>query len=911
LRDVLVGANPDFAEMIQPGDEIQIYLPTYLPSGGFDERRTVKEVRSRECLEGITGKVSLVFTTNGRIVHASAKAQAYFLQRGEGELVGRDLEAVGLEGLKKVFSLDFSLTDNNRTITTTMPSMSSSSKAIVNVEASCNRLSVVGSSQWEPLVRSHEGPHVFSAHLSSAETIQMGQSIPGGGFEVEVLMSDLFTIDVTSAARFKIHTYDLFAPPRPGVRRSGNYAVPTVTAVLDRCPKTEILVEKLSEIQQGFEGSRSPEGSSVNLQFRRWLDSIHTGLFHVLQWVLMSNRGHLRHLSDAKDRVKGLPYDGCEQFVLLCGNPEQELLFRRAKERIRREDEAVAAQMPGLIESWLPHQSPTIYAFHGSGINHWNSILHNGLQYNFTAHGRAYGHGVYFATDMMTSVGYIQQNSSTPQAWPGSSFGAGLKCMALCEVINRPTDFTSSPAAVKSDTNPEFLRQGPYYVVQHAGDPAKSGYNLNYPGTRGSPYIGENWITTRYLIVLPETPPGREVVRHMRQSGAAGSAGTGAVNALTIPELDMHVSLDDDGSGDGKMCTKHLHRQLSDDVGSFKRPLFSAGPISVDNVARLAHLRDEILSPRSGEIRGKAHQKTCAAGSAPPSYKPVNVIRMFESVPGVEKLKYRDGTESVVRYIAETACAGLPMYAAVPELKEHTKSCMRYILHRSQSMENTRDRNQILHRLADAFTGCQAGQARVIDLIYGRLSGREKTFFDQVSSMIDAQLDRTLETITHRRNPGANDSHRLPHIQSRYMADTGRSVGMRPAVVQSGLQDPHAQHGDAAPLAPAVKEAIEMEFREAFDVVELAESLAADINLAPGSSMTGERYVEPLVLFEWAKPENSKQNKGFPSHSIFYDDDNPEPYRGAKPQDGNQGMPFVHAVVVLDILERLFCWSDS
>jgi len=76
------------------------------------------------------------------------------------------------------------------------------------------------------------------------------------------------------------------------------------------------------------------------------------------------------------------------------------------------------------------------FAWHGSPLGNWHSILRVGLKnYSDTVHqrnGRAYGPGIYMAVDAGTSLGYAAGYTT----WKNSQFGNMLKCVALCEVIN-------------------------------------------------------------------------------------------------------------------------------------------------------------------------------------------------------------------------------------------------------------------------------------------------------------------------------------------------------------------------------------------------------------------------------------------------------------------------------------------
>lgn len=76
----------------------------------------------------------------------------------------------------------------------------------------------------------------------------------------------------------------------------------------------------------------------------------------------------------------------------------------------------------------------SFYAFHGSAIGNWHSVVRNGLKnYSNTdkmSAGAALGPGIYFAINSGTSSGYMAPGL----AWNNSTFGKGpLRCIALCE----------------------------------------------------------------------------------------------------------------------------------------------------------------------------------------------------------------------------------------------------------------------------------------------------------------------------------------------------------------------------------------------------------------------------------------------------------------------------------------------
>ena len=161
------------------------------------------------------------------------------------------------------------------------------------------------------------------------------------------------------------------------------------------------------------------------------------------------------------------------QFRFAQGAPDKEDKFHKALESKKA--------VTGQYES--------IFAWHGSSLANWHSIIRNGLDYAETLNGRAYGHGVYFASEFQTSLGYCHAYRSLTggvsflarllppgrnplaklssqglglRAWPQSSLHVGC-AMALNELVNAPAEFKSS---------------SPYYVVQFT-----------------------EWIQCRYLLI--------------------------------------------------------------------------------------------------------------------------------------------------------------------------------------------------------------------------------------------------------------------------------------------------------------------------------------------------------------------------------------------------------------------------
>lgn len=126
----------------------------------------------------------------------------------------------------------------------------------------------------------------------------------------------------------------------------------------------------------------------------------------LLTWIVASNRSCILQVSQVEDNhatdlsllgtVKTreqevIPSMGSNiiQFRFAQGTPDKELRFHRALKKM---------QAQGKTEY------PTLFAWHGSSLKNWHSILRQGLDFVETLNGRAFGHGVYFSRSFNTSL---------------------------------------------------------------------------------------------------------------------------------------------------------------------------------------------------------------------------------------------------------------------------------------------------------------------------------------------------------------------------------------------------------------------------------------------------------------------------------------------------------------------------
>lgn len=113
------------------------------------------------------------------------------------------------------------------------------------------------------------------------------------------------------------------------------------------------------------------------------------------------------------------------QFRFVQGAPDKEHEFTKAVIKHRHSTSPVY---------------PTIFAWHGSPLHNWHSILRQGLRFDYTSHGRSYGDGVYFSSLFRKANSYA--STSTP-VWPNSKINTH-NVISLNEIVNDTENFVHS-----------------------------------------------------------------------------------------------------------------------------------------------------------------------------------------------------------------------------------------------------------------------------------------------------------------------------------------------------------------------------------------------------------------------------------------------------------------------------------
>ncbi|RVD89941.1 uncharacterized protein DFL_000927 [Arthrobotrys flagrans] len=266
---------------------------------------------------------------------------------------------------------------------------------------------------------------------------------------------------------------------------------------------------------------------------KTWRNKISPSALLLLRWIVASNRSCIVQIDQTPDdpvdykqgeihpdvassimeetkekkknimgeeRVDGM--DGWIQFRFAMGAPDKE---QRFVNEVR-----AAVDTNGLA-------FPTIFAFHGSPLKNWHSIIREGLHFRETAHGRAYGNGVYHSLDASVSLGYTNSyrnfnynsTGSAGQKWWSKSHLCINSAMCLNEVVNLPNQFVSKTPHLVVDkvdwiqTRYLFVQTGrPLTTLSHT--PAVSAAPVPFRALPQDPTMTPKGIAQKTLII-PET----------------------------------------------------------------------------------------------------------------------------------------------------------------------------------------------------------------------------------------------------------------------------------------------------------------------------------------------------------------------------------------------------------------------
>ncbi|CAK5263224.1 unnamed protein product [Mycena citricolor] len=180
----------------------------------------------------------------------------------------------------------------------------------------------------------------------------------------------------------------------------------------------------------------------------------------ILRWCIASCTAYLEDMSSSGEQLIQGVDPSWRQFRFSVGAPDAEAKFQKALSHATATDHNAK-------------KYPSLYAFHGSALRNWHSIVRHGLWFKSVANGRAFGDGVYLAKEAQTSMGTYAQGGRA--CWRKSKL-APSSCVAIAEVVNLPHQFVSfNPHFVIKDTEWIVCR----YLLVKALEPHESRTKTN------------------------------------------------------------------------------------------------------------------------------------------------------------------------------------------------------------------------------------------------------------------------------------------------------------------------------------------------------------------------------------------------------------------------------------------------
>lgn len=207
----------------------------------------------------------------------------------------------------------------------------------------------------------------------------------------------------------------------------------------------EILEEHCPSIEEMQEVIKTrisdPRGLSPPASLKEYLGMKHKFLYDILRWIITSNRSYIR-LLQPHELLKNAKTD--IQFCMFSDTPEKEHVFSQQQKNRGH-----------------------FFAFHGSDLGNWFSIIRTGLknlsntQYMTT--GAVHGKGIYLSPSASVSAQYIRGSGVL---WKNSRWQGHLRCLALCEVAGndktKTTDIYVIPDAQRVVTRYLLLYYNSY-----------------------------------------------------------------------------------------------------------------------------------------------------------------------------------------------------------------------------------------------------------------------------------------------------------------------------------------------------------------------------------------------------------------------------------------------------------------
>uniref|UniRef100_A0A1B6CHE8 Poly [ADP-ribose] polymerase n=1 Tax=Clastoptera arizonana TaxID=38151 RepID=A0A1B6CHE8_9HEMI len=188
----------------------------------------------------------------------------------------------------------------------------------------------------------------------------------------------------------------------------------------------------------------------------------------LLYWVLIQQK---------EPTLKSIPNSEFDNVLKLV----QSELFARRPDYIFKVEYCRESMMERTWTS-IKENNETLFAYHGSRLENFHSILNFGLQNKNTL----FGQGIYLSSELLVALPYSQNGCG----WGKSLIGPELGVVALCEMIDHPTincqSRDGSTDKSRTETEDSVVGEVPhkFYLVPNS-----------------------DLVRVRYLLVYSTTPP--------------------------------------------------------------------------------------------------------------------------------------------------------------------------------------------------------------------------------------------------------------------------------------------------------------------------------------------------------------------------------------------------------------------
>ncbi|KAJ7320981.1 hypothetical protein DFH08DRAFT_713280 [Mycena albidolilacea] len=322
----------------------------------------------------------------------------------------------------------------------------------------------------------------------------------------------------------------------------------SIAAMIDTLPSVDDMKRHLErKVKPGKSKPRLKEMENGTIVPAAW---------SILRWCVASCTAYLEELS-GEQAIQGVDA-AWRQFRFSVGAPDAEAKFQKA-------------QQVAMTSDANAKKYPSLYAFHGSALRNWHSIIRHGLWFRTVTNGRAFGDGVYLAKEAQTSMGHYAAGGRA--CWRKSKLGP-TSCVALAEVVNLPHKFVSS---------------NPHFVVKDT-----------------------EWIMCRYLLIKGLEAPVADQSSKTKKKGAIPLVKLDPAQTITL--MNKALQVPQPGYQIGELVQQRTQELVDEDYDETDAFIFEERKEPAP--AEVIDISDDEPMPLPAAAKGKGK------GSAPPKGPP-------------------------------------------------------------------------------------------------------------------------------------------------------------------------------------------------------------------------------------------------------------------------------------------------